>query len=130
MKLKIFLPTHITVDRDVEKVIADAENGSFCLLPQHVDFVAALVPGILSFQSKNGKEEFIAVDDGILVKKGEEVLVSTRNAIAGVELGSMKKMIEEKFYNLDEQEKKARSATARLEADIIRRFVELGKHEY
>lgn len=129
MKLKILLPTHIAVDREVTKVIAEAENGSFCLLPRHIDFVAALVPGILSFESTPGQEEFVAVDDGILIKAGEEVLVSTRHAIRGSELGEIRKTVEERFHNLDDREKKARSAAAKLEADLVRRFIKLGGHE-
>ncbi len=49
MKLKILLPTEIMLDEEVTKVTAEAGNGSFCLLPRHIDFVAALVPGLLSF---------------------------------------------------------------------------------
>jgi F-type H+-transporting ATPase subunit epsilon len=67
MKLKVLLPTEILVDQEVTKVIAEAENGSFCLLPRHIDFVAALPPGILIFESAEGHEEFIAVDEGTLV---------------------------------------------------------------
>jgi F-type H+-transporting ATPase subunit epsilon len=51
MQLKILIPTKILVDCQVTKVIAEAENGHFCLLPHHVDFVAALVPGITFFYS-------------------------------------------------------------------------------
>ncbi len=81
MKLKTLIPTQVLIDREVPKVIAEAENGNFCLLPHHIDFVAALVPGILSYTSATGEELFVAVDQGILVKCGREVLVSTFNAV-------------------------------------------------
>ncbi len=67
MRLKVLLPTEVLVDQLVTKVIAEAENGSFCLLPRHIDFVAALAPGILSFEVESGQEGFVAVDQGILV---------------------------------------------------------------
>jgi F-type H+-transporting ATPase subunit epsilon len=124
MKLKVLLPTEVAVDKEVSKVIAEAENGFFCLLPRHIDFVSALVPGILSFQSE-GKEHFLAVDQGILVKRGSRVLVSTRNAVQAPDLGELERTVEEKFRALDDQEKKARSAAAKLEADFVRRFLEL-----
>ena len=76
MNLKILLPAGVLLNEDVIKVIAEAVNGSFCLLPRHIDFLAALAPGILSFVSTEGKEEFLAVDEGVLVKAGPEVLVS------------------------------------------------------
>ncbi len=129
MKLKVLLPTEILVDQEVTKVIAEAENGSFCLLPRHIDFVAALPPGILIFESAEGHEEFIAVDEGTLVKVGREVLVSTRNAVRSSELGTLKQIVEQEFRVLDDREKMAHSASAKLEADLVRRFIELGKYE-
>jgi F-type H+-transporting ATPase subunit epsilon len=127
MKLKVLLPTQVLVDEEVTKVIAEAENGSFCLLPRHIDFVAALVPGLLSFESGKGREEFIALDQGILIKCGPEVLVSTRNGVRGADLGMLKQTVEESFRVLDDREKMARSAFAKLEANFIRRFMELEK---
>ena len=128
MRLRILLPTQILVDKEVAKVTAEAENGSFCLLPRHIDFVAALVPGILCFESSGGKEEFLAVDEGILVKCGQEVFVSTRNAVQGSQLGTLRRTVEEQFEVLDDRERVARSALAKLEADLVRRFMDLGKH--
>lgn len=124
MKLKVLLPTKIIIDREVTKIIAEAENGSFCILPRHIDFVASLVPGILSFNSGD-KEEFLAVDEGILVKWGSEVTVSTRNAVLSKNLGVLQQTVKEKFRILDEREKKTRSILARLEADFARRILEL-----
>lgn len=105
MNLKILLPSHILVDQPVTKVIAEAINGSFCLLPRHIDFVAALVPGIFSFTTPEGTEEMFAMDEGILIKCGPEVLVSARNAVRGPDLGSLKKTVEESFLALDERKK-------------------------
>ena len=129
MRLKVLVPTHIVIDQEITKVIAEAENGSFCLLPRHIDFVAALVPGILSFITPLGEEKFVAVDEGILVKVGDEVLVSTRNAIESTELGLLRQTVEQEFQVKDEREKKALAAGARLEADIVRKFMDLGKRE-
>lgn len=124
MRLKIMLPTRVLIDQDVTKVVAEAENGSFGLLPKHIDFVTALVPGILSFEYDN-KEEFLAVDEGILVKWGSDVFVSTRNAVRSKDLGRLKQTVKEEFHILDEREKKSRSVIARLEADFAKRILEL-----
>ncbi len=127
MRLKVYLPSRIFLDVKAKKVSAEAENGSFTLLPRHVDWVASLVPGILSYESGD-KEEFLAVDEGILVKCGPDVMVSTRNAIKGEKLGNLRHSVEERFRELDEREKKARSVLARFEADFIRRFMEMERH--
>jgi len=129
IKLKLLLPSEILIDQEVTKVIAEAENGYFCLLPRHIDFVAALVPGILAFTARDGQEEFVAVDEGILVKVGPDVLVSTRNAFRSAELEKLRQIVDQEFRVRDEREKKALSATAKLEADLVRRFMELGEHE-
>ena len=126
MKLKVLTPIEVLIDRPVTKVIAEAQNGHFCLLPNHIDFVAALVPGILSFTTEIGEEVFIAVDEGILVKCAAEVLVSTRNAVKGKDLKTLKHTVIEQFQALDEKEKLTRSALAQFEVSMMRRFKELG----
>jgi F-type H+-transporting ATPase subunit epsilon len=125
MKLKIILPTKILLEAEVTKINAEAENGCFCLLPHHSDFVTALVPGLLAFVA-DGQEQFLAVDGGMLVKCGSEVLVSTAQAILGGDLGKLKQTIEQQFQVLDEREAKTRSVIAKLEANLVRRFIDLG----
>jgi F-type H+-transporting ATPase subunit epsilon len=128
MNLKVLLPTGVLIEEEVTKVIAEAHNGFFCLLPKHVDFAAAIVPGILSFETAGGREEFLAVDEGILIKCGQEVLVSTRNAVRGPDLGQLKRTVEERFKVLDDREKTARSAMVKIEAGFVRRFLEIQRH--
>jgi len=128
VKLKVFLPDKIFLDVEVNKINAEAEDGAFTILPRHVDWVASLVPGILSYQIDD-KESFLALDEGVLVKCGAEVMVSVRNAISGENLGNLRQAVEEKFHELDEREKKARSILARFEADFIRRFIEVERYE-
>lgn len=125
MRLQILLPTEVLVDEEVVKVIAEAENGAFCLLPRHIDFVASLVPGVLCFCARDGEESFAAVDEGVLVKCGRDVFVSTLNGVRGSDLGQLQSLVEERFLELDEHERKVRSALARLEAGTLRGFWEL-----
>ena len=125
MDLKILLPTQILIDQPVTKIVAEAANGSFCLLPRHVDMLTALVPGILTFQTANGDETFLAVEGGILIKCGPRVLVSTRNAFRGNSLEALRQDVAQQFYAIDEQERQARTAIARMEASLARQFTAL-----
>lgn len=125
MNLKVLLPSEVFLSAEVSKVVAEAENGFFCLMPQHVDFTAALVPSVFSYTAADGGEHYLAVDVGTLVKKGSEILVSTRNAFQSPELGHLKDVVIRQFEEIDEREKKARAAAARLEIDLLRRFMEL-----
>ena len=108
-----------------KKIVAEAENGSFCLMPNHTDFVATLAPGIFSYELAAGGQELLAMDVGTLVKKGMNVMVSTRNAVKAPDLGKLKQVVVEQYDVLDEREKMVRSASAKLEASMIRRFMEL-----
>ena len=128
MNLKILLPAEVFLTEKVAKVVAEAANGFFCLLPHHVDYTAALVPGIFLYEAEDD-EHYLAIDVGTLVKKGDEILVSVRNAVTGPELGKLKLEVVKQFRELDEREKKARSAAAKLEVDLLRRFMELREYE-
>ena len=125
MRLKVLLPSRVLVDEEVAKVAAEAENGWFCLLPRHADFVAALVPGVLVFTTPDRAEGLVALDHGMLVKCGADVLVSAWRGARGDDLATLRQVVEREFLELDDRERAARSALARLEAGVVRRFVEL-----
>lgn len=125
MRLHILLPTGVFLDQQVRKIVADGRHGSFGLLPKHVDMVAVLDPGLLMYETPDGEECFLAVAGGTLVKKGREVSISTRSATADADLGKLHQRVMEEYRRLDDDEKLARSAFAKLEADFVRRFVEL-----
>jgi F-type H+-transporting ATPase subunit epsilon len=125
MRLRVLLPTEVLVDEEVVKVIAEAQNGFFGLLPHHIDFVAALVPGILSFTDQDGRDQHVAVDEGVLVKCGAEVRVSVWNAVRGDALTDLQETVASRFRHLDDEQRSARTALGRLEAGALRRFVEL-----
>ncbi|MBN1277328.1 MAG: F0F1 ATP synthase subunit epsilon [Deltaproteobacteria bacterium] len=128
MNLKILLPSEVFLEEPVFKITAEAYNGSFTLLPRHIDFTAALVPGILSYEDEKKEENFLAVDEGLLVKSGDNVVVSTGNAAAGGSLGELEQIVDDKFKVMDEKEKQVRTATAKIEAGFIRRFLEISKN--
>lgn len=126
MRLKVIVPDRVISDQPVNQIIAEAPNGSFCLLPHHIDLVTVLVPGILYFTSPSLEQKFIAIDEGILVKRQEEVFVSTLNAVISDNLETLKLTLSQQFRLLDEQEKLTRSALTKFEAQIIRHFKEIG----
>ena len=125
MHLTVLLPSRILLDEPVLKIVAEAPDGWFGILPRHVDFVTALVPSVLVYAGADGVERFLGIDEGILVKCAEDVQVSTRNAVSGDDLHSLRRAVHAQFLELDDREKSARSALARLEAGVVRRFVEL-----
>jgi len=127
MRLKLLIPAKIIVDQEVMKVVAEGDHGSFCLLPKHVDFLASLVPGLLAFEDADGNEQFVAVDEGVLVKRGDQVLVSTLQAVRGGELQQLRHAVKEQIMILDESERAAKAASAHLEASLLRGYLELSE---
>ena len=123
MRLKVLLPFRIFADkRDVSRIVAETSEGSFGLLPRRLDCIAALVPGILSYQTDADGEIFMAVDEGVLVKIGDEVLVSVRRASLGTDLGALRDAVQREFLSLDAQQKSVRVATSKLESTFVSRF--------
>lgn len=150
MRLRIITPTTVVVDEEVTKVVAEAADGSFCLLPRHIDVVSALVPGLLAYVpgddagsaaaalERGGAgphhpgtpvdgEVFLAVDRGVLVKTASDVRVATRQAVVGPDLGALRRQVAERFETLDDLEVRALSALVRLESGFVRRLLELGE---
>ena len=125
MLLKIMLPSEIYLSVETAKIIAQAENGEFCLKPRHIDFVSTLAPGILSYTNDANQTVYIAVDSGVLVKCGNEVTVSTLHALTGKTLQELKQIVREHYEQLTEREQAARSAMSRLEAGVMRSLIQL-----
>jgi F-type H+-transporting ATPase subunit epsilon len=125
MNLKILLPFQVFAEKTgVSRIVAATREGSFGLLPHRLDCVAALAPGILIYEDEAGGEVYVAVDEGVLVKTGLDVLVSVRHAISGTDLSQLHETVEREFLNLNEQEESVRSVMARMESDFIRRVAE------
>lgn len=123
MNLKVLLPFQVFAEKSgVTRIVAETREGSFGLLPHRLDCVAALVPGILIYQTESGGEVLVAVDEGVLVKTGVDVLVSVRRAIGGTDLGQLHAAVKKEFLTLDENEQSVRTAVAKLETGFLRRF--------
>ena len=126
MNLKVLLPFQIFAEKTgVSRIVEETREGSFGLLPHRLDCVAALVPGILIYQTETEAEVLVAVDAGVLVKTGTDVLVSVRRAIGGTDLGQLREAVNKEFLTLDEHEQSVRQVVAKLETGFLRRFATL-----
>lgn len=124
MNLKLLLPFQIFAEKTgVSRIVVETRDGSFGLLPRRLDCVAALAPGILIYETE-AEEVYMAVDEGVLVKTGLDVLVSVRNAIGGTDLALLRDAVEREFLNLNEQEQNVNSVMAKMESGFIRRLAE------
>ena len=125
----MLLPFRVFAQEEgVKRIVARSPRGSFGILPHRLDCAAALAPGILTYETESGVEVDLAVDEGVLVKAGSDVLVSVRNAIGGMDLDKLHEAVKREFLDLNEREKDVRSVLAKMESGFIRRFMEF-QHE-
>jgi F-type H+-transporting ATPase subunit epsilon len=126
MHLKILLPYWVFLDEDgIRHIMVVTRAGAFGLLPRRLDCTAAVAPGILTYRVNERAEVLLAIDEGVLVKTGLEVVISVRNAIGERDLGKLRAAVEQQFLNLDERERSVRTLVAKVESDFVRRFLEM-----
>lgn len=125
MQVTLRLPTRTLFDGRAIELAAVAQNGAFGILPNHTDFVTALVPSVLTLTVSGGEELIFGIDEGLLVKKGHAVDVAIRRGVQGESLETLRETVESTFVQIDEDERVARTALSRLEANIVRRFADL-----
>jgi len=101
------------------------QTGSFGLLPHRLDCAAVLPPGLLAYSTAASDEVHMAVDAGVMVKTGADVLVCVRNAIAGADLGRLRQAVQTELMQRSRQETSSRKTLAHLESGLIREFVKL-----
>ena len=122
MNLKVLLPFQVFAEKTgVSRIVAETREGSFGLLPRRRDCIAALVPGILTYQTDADGEVYVAVDEGILVKTGSDVLVSVRRALGGTDLSQLHDTVKREFLTVDQQEQSTRMVMAKLETGFLER---------
>ena len=125
MQVTLRLPTRTLFEGQATRLTAVAPTGAFGILPNHVDYVTPITPSVLTLQLVDGTEEIFGLDEGLLVKRGHRVTVVALRGVRGDDLDTLKDTVEASFIQMDEEERQARSALSRLEADMVRRFVEL-----
>ncbi len=125
MNLLLTVPSGVLVDENVVKIAAESDFGAFVMLRHHADTAVLLVPGLLSYYLADGREVFVAVDQGVLVKAGDQVRAACQRAVVTVDLEGAQETVREQFQVQSEREKRARTALIRLEADILKRVGEL-----
>lgn len=127
MHVTLRLPTRALFEGRATRLTAVAENGGFGILPNHIDFVTSLVPSVLTLMTPEGRERVFGIDEGLLVKKGHAVDVAIRRGVEGDNLGTLRDTVRETFIEMEDDERVARSALSRLEANMVRRFASLRK---
>jgi F-type H+-transporting ATPase subunit epsilon len=125
MRLRVLLPNQIFADKaDVLSIVAENDQGAFGILPQRLDCATALVPGILTYVTKQDGTVYVAVDEGVLVKAGADVLLSVRHAVGGKDLAGLHDAVKLQFLTFDDAQRQVKNAVEKMEGGLLRRFAE------
>lgn len=84
-RLDIVTPEKRTFSDDVEGVVVPGSEGELGVLEGHAPLVTTLLPGELRY-TKNGKEESLAVGEGVVEITRESVAILTDLAISSDEI--------------------------------------------
>lgn len=127
MQICLRLPSKVLFNGAATRLRGEAIDGSFGILPNHIDFVTALVPSVLLITQPDGHERIFGIDEGLLVKKGHKVELAVWRGVESDDLDTLRTTIGGSFAGLEDEERVARAALSRLEADMVRRFASLRK---
>lgn len=83
LNLRIYTPNKLFVDETITKLTVYGNEGSFTILPKHIDYVSSFDDCMLYFTKIDGETIFMGANQGILVKSGREIQISTFNIING-----------------------------------------------
>lgn len=125
MQVRVRLPGGPLFCGAVARLNAVAQNGAFGILPNHADFVTALVPSVLVLAQPDGAERIFGIDEGLLVKTGHRVDIAVRRGVESADLDTLRQAVDAFFETVEDDERVARSALSRLEANMVRRFAGL-----
>ncbi len=125
MTVSLRIPGRLLHHGEALSLTARAEYGAFGMLPGHADVAVALAPSVLAITEPDGAERVFGIDEGLLVKRGSMVSVAVRRAVEGHDLRDLQATVRARFVEAEEDERTARAALSRLEADMVRAFGDL-----
>jgi F-type H+-transporting ATPase subunit epsilon len=118
-RLRIVTPAGI-FSRDITLLRLKDESGFFGIMKGHIDFLTVLVPSLCYYRDENGREMFLAVDEGIFsVREGVATLTSKEIFESG-DAEKLAELIESTF----EQRRKAEAGLREMLGNIEKSFIE------
>ncbi len=85
LHLKVMTPEKTIYDQKIEMLQVSTPSGEVGILPNHTDFVTKVTPGEMKI-TINGKISYLAVGEGVLQIKDNELTILTDLAIRGEEI--------------------------------------------
>jgi F-type H+-transporting ATPase subunit epsilon len=102
---RLLTPTGIVFEGDAEEVSAIGPLGEFGVLPEHINFITSLVPGVLEARIPNQAAKHWVVSGGLAEVKGGVMTVLANSAespesVDATAASAEVRQADEKFSNL------------------------------
>ena len=124
LKLEIITPEGVAFSDDVELVGMQTPDGQIGILPHHTRLMTEMLPGEMKLR-KDGRDQFLAVGEGLVEVTGEYVAIATDMAIAAEKIDEAKVEEARRRAEARLQDKISDEEVASVNAALARSLVQL-----
>jgi F-type H+-transporting ATPase subunit epsilon len=125
-KLNIVTPTNIT-EKEITYIRLKDETGFFGILKGHTNFLTVLVPSLCYYTDVNGREVFLAFDEGIVSVREGTVTITSKEVFESDNAEKLAEIIESTLSKRDESEITFRGMFAGIERSFMEKTIKLVK---
>jgi F-type H+-transporting ATPase subunit epsilon len=124
LKLEIVTPDAVAYSQEVEYVVLEGVEGQMTIMPEHVRLMTQLVPGEM-IARRGGRDELLAVGEGLVEITGEKVAVLTDMAVAAESIDEAKAEEARQRAEARLREKLSTEEVASVHASLARSLAQL-----
>ena len=124
LNLQIVTPEGTVYSEEVEMVGLRSAEGQIGILPNHIRLMTQMVPGEMMVR-KDGRDEFLAVGEGLVEVTGDRVSIATDMAIAAASIDEVKAEEARRRAEARLREKISDEEVASVNASLARSLVQL-----
>ena len=124
LKLEIVTPEGTAYSDDVELVGLRSVDGRIAILPHHIRLMTQMLPGEVMVR-KDGRDQFLAVGEGLVEVTGERVSIATDMAIAAESIDEAKALEARQRAEARLREKLSDEELASVNASLVRSLAQL-----
>ncbi|MCF6152540.1 MAG: F0F1 ATP synthase subunit epsilon [Candidatus Kuenenia stuttgartiensis] len=125
-KLNIVTPTKI-MEKNITYIRLKDETGFFGILKGHTNFLTVMVPSLCYYTDVNGKEVFLAVDEGIVSVREGIVTITSREVFENDNAEELAEIIETNLAKRDKSEMAFREMFEGIERSFMEKTIKLVK---
>lgn len=127
LNLRVYTPEKLFLEKEILKITLNGKEGSFSILPKHVDYISSFDDCIMCYTDTSNKTSFLATNQGIITKIGRNIEISTFHVIVGNSLMELKNNINElskKSKDIANKNTEINENLKKMELSILKKIME------